>query len=290
MIGTYSPSIKQHTIKNSVGAEGIGLHSGVPVAVKIHPAPADTGIIFRRVDVEPVHEIRLQPDKIVETPLCTKLVDHKFSIQTIEHLLSALAGMEIDNIYIDLNGDEIPMMDGSAAPFVFLIETAGRCEQTSARKILKIKKPVRIAEGDKYVEFLPHDHFCLEIEIDFPHPVIQKSKQSIKFDFSPMAYSKEVSRARTFGMAAQLEELHQKGLALGASLENAVGLSTTEVMNPEGLRTTDEFVRHKLLDAIGDLYVTGPIQGLYRAFKPSHSLNNRLLRTLFADETAWEWS
>lgn len=282
-------SSKQHTIKNTVGAEGVGLHSGRAVSVTLRPAPVDTGIVFRRVDVSPVHEIKLSADQIIETPMCTKLVDGDVSIQTIEHLLSALAGMEIDNIYIDLNNDEVPVMDGSSAPFIFLIESAGVCEQNSARKILKIKKPVRIMDGDKYVEFLPYDHFRLEIDIDFPHPVIKSSKQSVAFDFSTMAYSKEVSRARTFGMAKDLEALHKNGLALGASLENAVGLSETAVMNPEGLRAQDEFVRHKLLDAIGDLYVTGPIQGLYRGFKPSHTLNNRLLRALFEDQSAWEW-
>lgn len=279
----------QHSIKNVVSAEGVGLHSGKLTKVTLRPAPANTGIVFRRVDANPIYEIKLDPIKIIETPLCTKLVDGQFSIQTIEHLLSALAGMEIDNVYIDLNSEEVPVMDGSSSPFIFLIESAGMLEQDAPRKVLKIKKPVRVTDGDKFVEFSPLDHFRLEIDIDFPHPVIRKSTQSVKFDFSPIAYSKEVSRARTFGEAAQLEELHKNGLALGASLENAVGLSEDSVMNKEGLRAADEFVRHKLLDAIGDLYVTGPIQGLYRGFKPSHTLNNRLLRALFEDQDAWEW-
>ncbi len=204
---------KQHTIKNTVGAEGIGLHSGQPVAMTLKPAPVNTGIIFRRIDVSPVKAIKLEPEKIVETPLCTKLVDGKFSVQTIEHLLSALAGMEIDNVYIDLTADELPVMDGSSSPLIFLIEAAGVVEQDAPRRILKIKKPIRVTDGDKFVEFLPCNHFRLEIDIDFPHPVIKKSSQSVKFDFSPMAYSKAVSRARTFGMAAQLDELHHKGLA-----------------------------------------------------------------------------
>ena len=281
---------KQHTIKNIVNAEGIGLHSGKVATISLCPAPIDTGIIFRCVGFDPVKEIKLQPDKIVEMPMCTKLIEGSHSIQTIEHLLSALAGMEIDNVFIDLDGDEIPVMDGSSAPFIFLIESAGVIEQNASRKILKIKKRVRVTDEDKFVEFLPCNHFRLEIDIDFPHPVIRNSSQSVKFDFSPTAYSKEVSRARTFGMAAQLEELHKNGLALGASLDNAVGLSDAAVMNPEGLRIADEFVRHKLLDAIGDLYVTGPIEGLYRGFKPSHTLNNRLLRALFSDQEAWEWT
>ncbi len=281
---------KQHTIKNIVSAEGVGLHSGKRAAVKICPAPVHTGIVFRRTDLDPVLEIKLQPEKIKETPLCTTLVDGNYSIQTIEHLLSALAGMEIDNLYVDLSGDEIPVMDGSSAPFIFLIESAGVVEQEASRRILKIKKQIRVTEEDKFVEFLPCSHFRLEIDIDFPHPVIKKSTQSLHFDFSPMGYSKGVSRARTFGMAAQLDELHKQGLALGASLDNAVGLSDEAVMNPEGLRVADEFVRHKLLDVIGDLYVSGPIEGLYRGFKPSHTLNNRLLRALFADSEAWEWA
>lgn len=281
--------ITQHTLKNQVSAEGVGLHSGKLATVKIGPAPIDKGIVFRCFKGDSVHEIRLQPEKITESLLCTRLVEGAYSIQTIEHLLSALAGMEIDNVYIDVEGDEIPVMDGSSAPFIFLIESAGIVKQDAPRKILKIKKPVRVTDADKFVEFLPHPHFRLEIDIDFEHPVIQKSKQSITFDFSPIAYSKEVSRARTFGLASQLEELHTQKLALGASLDNAVGLSAEAVMNPEGLRNADEFVRHKLLDAIGDLYVSGPIEGLYRGFKPSHTLNNRLLRALFADQEAWEW-
>ncbi len=283
-------SNKQHSIKNMVSAEGVGLHSGKTVKVTLHPAPPDTGIVFRHKQAGKIREVKLTADKIQETPLCTKVVDGDITIQTIEHLLSALAGMEVDNIYIELQGDEIPVMDGSSSPFIFLLESAGVVEQNAARRILRIKKPVRVEEGDKFVEFSPLDHFRLEIGIDFPHPAIQKSAQSVTFDFSSMAYSKEVSRARTFGMATQLEELHQKGLALGASLDNAVGLSQDGVMNKEGLRASDEFVRHKLLDAIGDLYVTGPICGLYRGFKPSHTLNNRLLKTLMADQSAFEWN
>lgn len=281
---------KQHTIKHAVGIEGMGLHSGKLVALMIRPAPVDTGIIFRWIAPKPAREIKLAPEKILETPLCTKLVDGDFSIQTIEHLLSALAGMEIDNLYIDLNNDEVPIMDGSSSPFIFLIEAAGLAEQEKARNVIKIKKPVRVMEGDKFVELLPCNHFRLEIEINFPHVVIQQSSQLIQFDFTSSSYAKQISRARTFGMTAQLETLHKNGLALGASLENAVGLSETAVINPDGLRLADEFVRHKLLDAIGDLYVAGSIQGLYRAFKPSHTLNNRLLRALFADSSAWEWS
>lgn len=280
-------SRKQHTIKNTVNLNGVGLHSGKGVFLSLHPAPIDTGVVFRRTDLDPVKSIKICHDKMSETQMCSTLVEEGVSIQTVEHLLSALAGMEIDNIYIDLNGDEVPVMDGSAFPFVFLFEAAGRVEQDAHRKVLKVMKAIRVEEGDRFVEFLPLDHYRLEISIEFDHPVI--NKQDIHFDFSPAAYSKEVSRARTFGLADQLDQLHQKGLALGASLDNAVGLSNEAVLNPEGLRAKDEFVRHKLLDAIGDLYAVGPIQGLFRANKPSHALNNRLLRAFIADEHAWEW-
>ena len=277
---------KQHTIKNSVSLSGTGLHSGKTVTISLLPALINTGIIFRRVDLSPAKEIKICHDKMSESALCSKLVEDEVSVQTVEHLLSALAGKEIDNIVIELNGDEVPVMDGSASPFVFLFESAGIVEQDARRQVLKIKKSIRIEEGDKFVELSPCDHYRLEVSIDFDHPSIQHQKMD--FDFSTSAYSKQVSRARTFGMAEQLEGLHQKGLALGASLDNAVGLSKEGVMNVDGLRAPDEFVRHKLLDAIGDLYVAGPIEGLYQAHKPSHAMNNRLLRTLFADTSAWE--
>ncbi len=278
---------KQHTIKNSVSLSGMGLHSGKRATISLHPAKMNTGIIFRRTDLSPSKEIKICHDKMSESPLCSKLVEDGVSIQTVEHLLSALAGKEIDNIVIELNGDEVPVMDGSASPFVFLFESAGIVEQNAQRQVLKIKKEVRIQEGDKFVALSPYDHYRLEVSIDFDHPSIHQQK--MVFDFSTSAYSKQISRARTFGMADQLDGLHQQGLALGASLDNAVGLSKEGVMNAEGLRAPNEFVRHKLLDAIGDLYVAGPIEGLYQAHKASHAMNNRLLRTLFADVSAWEW-
>lgn len=277
---------KQHTIKNPINLSGVGLHSGQNITAYFRPAPINTGIVFRRIDLNPIKSIRICHDKIAETPLCSRVEEEGVRIQTIEHLLSALAGKGIDNIYVDLDRDEIPVMDGSASLLIFLLEAAGIVEQEARRNILKIKKPIRITEGDKFVELSPHDHYRLEISIDFDHPSI--AKQAISFDFSESAYSKEISRARTFGLADQLASLHEQGLALGASLENAVGLSAEGVMNAEGLRSCDEFVRHKLLDAIGDLYTIGPIQGLFRAHKPSHALNNRLLRALISDPSAWE--
>ncbi len=277
---------KQHTIKNSVSLSGVGLHSGQPATISLMPAKINTGIVFRRTDLSPIKDIKICHDKMSESPLCSKLVEDGVSVQTVEHLLSALAGKEIDNIIVELDGDEIPVMDGSASPFVFLFEAAGIIEQNARRHMLKIKKTVRIEEGDKFVELSPCDHYRLEVSIDFDHPSIHQQKMD--FDFSSSAYSKQISRARTFGMADQLEQMHQQGLALGASLNNAVGLSKEGVMNQEGLRAPDEFVRHKLLDAIGDLYVAGPIQGRYHAHKASHAMNNRLLRVLLADPSAWE--
>lgn len=282
-----SQSLKQHTIINIINIEGIGLHSGKPVRLSLHPAPINTGIVFRRTDFSPVKEVPLKLLNIVETPLCTKLVDGEITIQTIEHLLSALAGLEIDNVYIDLSNGEVPIMDGSAAPFVFMIEAAGIKEQEAGRKLLKILKPIRIEENDKFVELKPFDRFQLNISINFPHPVIKQSQETIEFAFSRTAYSNDISRARTFGMANQLEELHKQGLALGGSLQNAIGLSADAILNPEGLRTPNEFVRHKLLDVIGDLYTVGPIQGCFTGYKPSHALNQQLLKTLMADKDAW---
>ena len=280
-------SSKQHSIKNSINVTGIGLHSGQPVKLTLLPAPINTGIVFRRKDLKPNVKIKLDVNKIVETPLCTKLVAEGIAIQTVEHLLSALAGLEIDNIYVDLNANELPIMDGSSAPFVFMLEAAGIKEQNAPRKLIKVTKTIRVEEGDKFVEFAPADRLHINLSIDFPHPKIQATCQKISFAFSRSAYTKEISRARTFGMADQLKALHQQGLALGASLDNAVGLSEDGILNPEGLRVRDEFVKHKTLDAIGDLYTMGAIQACYSAHKPSHALNNRLLKALLEDKEAW---
>lgn len=282
-----SQSTKQHTIKNPISIAGIGLHSGKPTTVTLRPAPINSGLIFQRIDLDPVKIIPVELNKIIETPLCTKLVDGNVSIQTIEHLLSALAGLEIDNVYIDMQGDEIPIIDGSAAPFVFMIEAAGMVEQDAARKLIKIMKSVRIEEDGKFVEFKPFDHFQINISIDFPHPAVKKTKEAIEFSFSSNAYVNDVSRARTFGNAAQIDALHRQGLALGASLDNAIGLSTDGILNPEGLRLRDEFIKHKLLDVIGDLYTLGAIQGCFTAHQPSHALNHQLLKALVKDPEAW---
>ena len=243
-----SQSLKQHTIKHAISIKGVGLHSGKPVTLTLCPAPINTGLVFRRTDLTPAKEIPLALGKVVETPLCTKVIDGDVTIQTIEHLLSALAGWEIDNIYIDLTSDELPIMDGSSAPFVFMIEAAGIHEQEAPRKFIKITQPIRIEDGDKFVEFKPCDYFQVNVSIDFAHPAIKKTCQTMAFKFSSTAYANNVARARTFGVASQLEDLHQQGLALGGSLDNAIGLSDDGILNPEGLRVRDEFIKHKVLD------------------------------------------
>jgi len=279
----------QHTIKNSISIVGKGLHSGKEVKLTFCPAAENSGITFKRTDISPQVSIKVSPDKIQETMLCTMLVEHDVKISTIEHVLSALSALEIDNVIIELNAEEVPIVDGSASPFVFLLQSAGIIAQATPRRYLLVKKAVRVEQDDKFVELSPHSGFQLNVSIDFQHPAISNTSKQVEFEFSPISYSKEVARARTFGFAAQLEQLHNQGLALGASLENAVGLDDNGVINEEGLRFPDEFVKHKLLDAIGDLYSVGAIKGSYKAYKPSHALNNRLLRKLLAEQDAWEY-
>ncbi len=282
--------VEQQTLKHPVSAKGIGLHSGQPVSIMLKPADEGSGIIFRRVDFNPAVEIKLSADKIYESLLCTTLRQGDMSIKTIEHLLSALAGLEVDNVIIELDSDELPIMDGSAIDFVFLIESAGLIKQQEPRKFLRIKETVRVEDSGRFAEFSPDPyHFSLHLTMDFPHPAISKTPQEITFQFSSPAYIKAVARARTFGSAADLDKLHQQNLALGANLDNAIGLDETKVLNTDGLRFKDEFVRHKLLDAIGDLYVAGAIRGKFRGHKSGHTLNNRLLRKLLASETAHAW-
>ena len=280
---------QQTTIKTSVNAVGVGLHSGQEVHITLRPADANTGIVFRRIDLSPPINIHVSPDKVQETLMCTKLVHGTVSVSTIEHLMAALCAERIDNIVIEINGAEVPVLDGSAAPFIFLLQSAGTLELNEKRHALRIKKPVRVDVEDKFAEFSPYEGYRLNVSIDFPHPVIAATKQEIEFEFSPATFEKEVSRARTFGFAKDIEKLHQSKLGLGASLENAVGVTDTGIMNPEGLRYRDEFVRHKLLDTIGDLYVAGPIIGAFRSHKSGHALNNQLLLALLKDKTAYEW-
>jgi len=279
----------QATIKHTVNAVGVGIHSRCEVKMTLRSAPINTGIVFRRIDITPVVDIPIAPDKVQESLLCTKLVKGNVSVSTIEHLLSALSAHAIDNIIIELNAAEVPVMDGSAAPFVFLLETAGRIEQAEKRHGLKIRKAIRVENGDKFAEFLPHQGFRLHLTMDFPHPVIKSTAQEVIYDLTTPSYDKEVCRARTFGLASDLDKLHQQKLGLGASLENAVGVGDKNVLNPEGLRYPDEFIKHKLLDAIGDLYVVGPIIGEFRGHKSGHALNNQLLQAVLKDKSAYEW-
>ena len=280
----------QHTIKHAVTAEGVGLHSGKNVKMVLQPAPENTGIVFRRHLDDKLVSLPMQYDRIVEAPMCTQLVYDDIRVSTTEHLMAAFAAMGVDNIYVDLDSAEVPVMDGSSAPFIFLLETAGLEAQVEApRRYIKIMQPVRVEDDDKFAELLPYAKgYCLHITVDFPHPVIQATSQEVLFDFSRKAFVKSVSRARTFGYANQLEHLHNNNLALGASLDNAVGIGDKGILNPEGLRYKDEFVRHKLLDCIGDLYVAGPIRGMFRGHKMGHALNNRLLHKLLTVKKNYE--
>ncbi len=283
-------SVLQQTIKNPIHLAGVGLHAGCEVYATLLPAQENQGIVFRRTDLKPAVDLQIKPENIQEALLCTKLVQDGADVATIEHIMAALCAMQIDNITVELTAAEVPVMDGSAEPFVFAIRAAGIVVQSAKRRYLRIKKKVRVEEGDKFAEFLPHSGgLRLQLSIDFPHPVIQKTKQDISFDLTSIGFTNQISRARTFGAAKDLDQLHAKKLALGASLSNAVGLSDDGVLNPEGLRYPDEFVKHKLLDCIGDLYVAGAIIGLFRAHKTGHTLNNRLLRAVLADQEAYEW-
>ncbi len=281
--------IKQRTLKNVIRAMGVGLHTGKKVYLTLRPAPVDIGIRFRRVDLEEPVEILARPCKVGDTNLSTTLSEGDVRISTVEHLLSAIAGLGIDNAYIDLSADEVPIMDGSAGPFVFLIQSAGIVEQNSAKKFIRIKKPVRVEDGDKWVEFTPFDGFKVKFEIDFDHPLFTKQKQTCQVNFSTTSFVKEVSRARTFGFQRDIEYLRSNNLALGGSQDNAIVLDDYRVLNEDGLRYDNEFVKHKILDSIGDLYLLGhSLIGAFSGYKSGHALNNRLLLALLADEDAWE--
>lgn len=281
--------IKQRTIKSQIKATGVGLHSGIKVEMTLRPAAPNTGILFRRVDCDPPVDIPVDPYRVTDTRLCSALEGAGAKVSTVEHLLSALAGLGIDNLVIDLTGPEVPIMDGSAAPFVFLLQSAGLEEQNAAKQYIRVKKHVEVRDGDKHVSLSPYNGFRLEFGIDFDHPVFEKSGKQIVIDFAETSYIKEVARARTFGFSHEVEMLRNSGLALGGSLDNAIVMDEYRVLNNDGLRYDDEFVKHKVLDAIGDLYVLGkPIIGSFHAYKSGHALNNQLLRALLADQEAWE--
>lgn len=282
--------IKQRSIKTLVRATGVGLHSGQKVTLTLRPAAPDTGIFFRRVDLPEPLAFRVEPHLVSDTRLCSALEFNGVRVATVEHLMSALAGLGIDNLYIDLDASEVPILDGSAAPFIFLLQSAGIDEQAPARRFIRIRKLVRVEEGDKWAEISPYDGFRLSFRIDFEHPVLKRSGKEITIDFAETSYVKEISRARTFGFMNEVEYLRANGLALGGSLDNAIVMDEFRVLNADGLRYADEFVKHKVLDAVGDFYLAGaPLLGAITAYKSGHGLNNKLLRAILEDQDAWQW-
>jgi UDP-3-O-[3-hydroxymyristoyl] N-acetylglucosamine deacetylase len=278
---------KQRSLKSLVSASGVGLHTGRKVRLTLRPAPVDTGVVFRRVDLPSPVDIPARADSVGETRLSSCLVNGEAKVYTVEHLMSALAGLGVDNVYVDLDGPEVPIMDGSAGPFVLLLQQAGLEQQAAPKKFLKVKKTIEVREGDKWARLEPYDGFRLSFSIEFRHPVIERSTQSVTLDFAETSYLKEIARARTFGFMQDLEDLRDNSLALGGGLDNAVVLDEYRVLNADGLRFADEFIRHKLLDANGDLYLLGkPLLGAFTAHKSGHALNNKLLRALLADSSA----
>jgi UDP-3-O-[3-hydroxymyristoyl] N-acetylglucosamine deacetylase len=281
--------LKQRTLKNAISARGVGLHSGKKVLMNLRPAPANTGVVFSRTDLDQPATIPADALLVGDTAMGTNIVKGAAKVSTVEHLLSAVAGLGIDNLYVDLSAAEVPIMDGSAAPFVFLLQAAGIEEQNAAKKFIRIRKTVRVEEGDKWAEFKPYDGFKLNIDIEFDHPAFRKTGQRGVMEFSTTAFLKEISRARTFGFVKDLEFLRSRNLALGGTLENAIVLDDYRIINEDGLRYEDEFVKHKILDAIGDLYlIGGPILGEFTGYKSGHGVNNKLLRAVLADVDAYE--
>ncbi len=281
--------IKQRTLKNVIRATGVGLHTGEKVYLTLRPAAPDTGVVFRRVDLDEPVDIPARSEFVGDTQLCTTVSRDGVRVSTVEHLLSAMAGLGIDNAYVDLSAPEVPIMDGSAGPFVFLIQSAGIEEQNAPKRFVRIKRPVVVEEDDKWVRFEPFDGFKVSFSIDFDHPVFQTHTRTSSLDFSTTSFVKEVSRARTFGLLKDVERLREKNLALGGSLDNAIVVDDYRILNEDGLRYEDEFVKHKILDAVGDLYLLGhSLIGAFSGYKSGHELNNCLLQTLLADTDAWE--
>jgi len=281
--------VQQRTLKNVIRATGVGLHSGEKVYLTLRPAPVDAGIVFRRVDLDPVVDIPASAQLVTETMLCTGLSHGGGKVLTIEHLMSAFAGLGIDNAYVDLSAPEVPIMDGSAGPFVFLLQSAGIAEQAAPKRFIRIRKPVEVRDGDKIARFAPYDGFRIGFTVEFDHPAIPAAQSRAEVEFSTGAYIKEVSRARTFGFMRDLEFMRERNLGLGGSMDNAIVLDEFRVLNDDGLRYADEFVRHKILDAVGDLYLAGhPIIGAYEGYKSGHALNNKLVRALLAERGAWD--
>jgi len=281
--------IKQRTLKNVIRATGVGLHSGEKVYLTLRPAGVNVGIVFRRVDFDVPVVIPAKAENVGDTQLSTTLIQDGVRVSTVEHLLSAIAGLGIDNIFIDLSAAEVPIMDGSAGPFVFLLQSAGIEEQNAAKRYIRIKKEVRVEDGDKWASFVPFEGFKVGFSIEFEHPVFKSRVQEACIDFSSTSFVKEISRARTFGFMKDIEMLRERNLALGGSMDNAIVVDDFRVLNEDGLRYEDEFVKHKILDAIGDLYLLGhSLIGEFKGHKSGHELNNKLLRALLVEQDAWE--
>ncbi len=281
--------LKQRTLKNATRTTGVGLHTGVRVEMGLRPAPPDTGVVFFRTDLDDTTGVAAAASNVGDTRLSSTLSSGRVSVSTVEHLMSALAGLGIDNVYVDVAGPELPIMDGSAGPFVFLLQSAGLAEQPAPKRYVRVLAPVEVRDGDKWARFEPFDGYRLDFTVDFPHPVFGSENRNVVVDFAQHSYAKEVARARTFGFMQDVEAMRAAGLGLGGSLQNAVVLDDFGVLNSEGLRFDNEFVRHKVLDAIGDLYLLGhPLIGQYTAYKSGHGLNNLLVRALLARPEAFE--
>jgi UDP-3-O-[3-hydroxymyristoyl] N-acetylglucosamine deacetylase len=281
--------LKQRTLKSLVRASGVGLHTGQKVRIALRPAPPDTGIVFRRIDLPSPVDLPARAELVGEARLASTLIKGGVKIHTVEHLMSALSGMGIDNAFVDLDAPELPIMDGSASPYALLLQQAGLEEQAAPKRFLRVRKTVEVREGDKWARLEPYEGFKLSFSIDFRHPVIERSTQSVTVDFAETSYLKEIARARTFGFMQDVEDLKGSGMALGGGLDNAVVLDEAGVLNSEGLRFADEFIRHKLLDAIGDLYLLGaPLLGAFTAHKSGHALNNLLARAALKEPGALE--
>lgn len=281
--------MRQRTLRASFKATGVSLHTGENVYMTLHPAPVDTGIVFRRTDLSPVLEIPARAENVGDTTLSTTLVVGAERVSTVEHLLAAFAGLGVDNACVDISASEVPIMDGSAGPFVSLIQSAGLVEQDARKKFVRIKRKITVEDGDKVASLLPYNGFKVSFTIDFDHPAFRGRNSHAQLDFSTTSFVRDVSRARTFGFTHEIEFLRSRGLARGGSVDNAIVVDESGILNPEGLRFEDEFVRHKVLDAVGDLYLIGhSLLGEFRAYKSGHALNNATLRALISQPDAWE--
>ena len=281
--------IKQRTLKNSIRATGVGLHTGEKVTLTLRPAAPNTGVIFHRSDLEPPVSIPAAAENVGDTRLSTTLVSGDVRVSTVEHLLSAVAGLGIDNLHVDVSAPEVPIMDGSAGPFVFLLQSAGLKEQNAPKKFIRIKRTVEIHDDDKWVRFDPYEGFKVGFCIDFEHPMFTSGSQRAELDFSSTSFVREVARARTFGFMRDIEALRANQLALGGSLDNAIVLDDFKILNEDGLRYENELVKHKILDVVGDLYLLGhSLIGAFTGHKSGHALNNQLIRQLKLDQDAWE--